>query len=242
MTAPIPSPEELFAAYAVSGDPATRNLLVERYAGFAKALARRYVNRGVPLDDLVQVAQLGLLKAVERYNPAHGAAFPTFATPTVLGEIKRHFRDKTWSMRVPRSLKDLHLRVGPAVAELHHVRGRSPTVAEIAEHIGVDEDAVLEAMEAGAAYRPNSVDAPGGSGEGQTIADTLGDGASPELAEVRVTVRALMRQLPERERTIVYLRYFEDLTQAEIAARVGVSQVHVSRLLHKALHTLGDLV
>lgn len=242
MLNPLQSSEELFATYAVSRDRATRNLLVERYAGFAKALARRYVNRGVPLDDLVQVAQLGLLKAVERYNPAHGAAFTTFATPTVLGEIKRHFRDKTWSMRVPRSLKDLHLRIGPAAAELHHLRGRSPTIAEIAEHLGVDEDAVLEAMEAGAAYRPDSVDAHGASGDGPTIADTLADGASPELADVRLAVHALMRQLPERERTIVYLRYFEDLTQAQIAERVGVSQVHVSRLLHKALHTLGDLV
>ncbi|MGQ0432762.1 MAG: SigB/SigF/SigG family RNA polymerase sigma factor [Microthrixaceae bacterium] len=242
MTDPIRSSDELFAAYATSRDPETRNLLIERYAGLAEALARRFANRGVPLDDLVQVAQLGLLKAVERYSPEHGAAFTTFATPTVLGEIKRHFRDKTWSIRVPRSIKDLHLRVGPAVAELHHLQGRSPTVAEIAAHIGVDEDAVLEAMEAGAAYRPDSVDAPAGSGDGPTIADTLRDGTSPELAEVRVTVRALMRQLPERERTVVYLRYFEDLTQAEIAARVGVSQVHVSRLLRKALHTLGDLV
>ncbi|HUS61302.1 MAG TPA: SigB/SigF/SigG family RNA polymerase sigma factor [Acidimicrobiales bacterium] len=242
MTESVPSSDELFAAYAASGDLDTRNLLVERYAGLAEALARRFANRGVPLDDLVQVAQLGLLKAVERYSTEHGAAFTTFATPTVLGEIKRHFRDKTWSIRVPRSIKDLHLRVGPAVAELHHLLGRSPTVAEIADHIGVDEDAVLEAMEAGAAYRPDSVDAPGGSGEGPTIADTLRDGASPELAEVRVTVRALMRQLPERERTVVYLRYFEDLTQAEIAERVGVSQVHVSRLLRKALQSLGDLV
>lgn len=241
MIKPAESPDDLFARYSASGDPALRNELVQHYSGLAEALARRFDHRGVPLDDLVQVAQIGLLKAVERYDATMGAAFTTFATPTILGEIKRHFRDKTWSIRVPRSIKDLHLRVTPAVSELHHLLGRSPTVAEVAEHLGADEEDVLEAMEAGAAYRPDSVDAPRAGGDGGSIGDTLRDDVRPELAETRVTVRALMQQLPERERTVVYLRYFEDLTQSEIAERVGVSQVHVSRLLRRALATLGEL-
>ncbi len=243
MTTPRESADQLLEAYLASGrDPELRNKLVECHAGLAEALARRFQHRGVPVEDLAQVAHIGLLKAVERYSPDRGAAFTTFATPTILGELKRHFRDKTWAVRVPRSVKDLHLRVAPSVSELHHLLGRSPTIAEIAEHLGADEEDVLEAMEAGAAYRPDSVDAVRTGGDsGPTIADSLTAEVSPELAETRVTVRHLMQQLPERERTVVYLRYFEDLTQAEIAERVGVSQVHVSRLLRRALETLGEL-
>lgn len=236
-----PTDEELFRDYLTSGDQEARNRLVERHVGLAEALARRFDHRGVPLDDLVQVAQIGLIKAVERFDPSHGAAFSTFATPTIIGEIKRHFRDKTWAIRVPRSIKDLHLRIAPTVAELHHELGRSPTVVEIAERVGTTEDYVLEAMEAGAAYRPDSVDAPTASGDGAPLADLLRADATPERTETRVTIRSIMARLPERERTVVYLRYFEDLTQAEIAARIGVSQVHVSRLLRKALSTLGEL-
>jgi RNA polymerase sigma-B factor len=231
---------EAFAAYRATGDEAARNRLVEGYRGLAVALARRFENRGEPLDDLVQVALIGLLKSVERYDPAHGTAFSTFATPTVLGELKRHFRDKTWSVRVPRGLKDLHVRVAPAVAELHQSFGRSPTIAELSGHLGCSEDDLLEAMEAGAAYRPGSLDAGGpddGGGPGLSELVSVGDGH--EHTDTRVTVRALMAQLPEREREIVYLRYFEDLTQSEIAERIGVSQVHVSRLLRGALERLG---
>lgn len=241
MIAKDPTDGELFQEYLSTGDHAIRNRLVERHLGLAEALARRFDRRGVPLDDLVQVAQIGLIKAVERFDPSHGASFSTFATPTIIGEIKRHFRDKTWAIRVPRSIKDLHLRVGPAVSELHHELGRSPTVPEIAERVGTTEDYVLEAMEAGAAYRPDSVDVPTAGGEGAPLADLIRAHASPDVAETRVTIRSIMAQLPERERTVVYLRYFEDLTQAEIASRIGVSQVHVSRLLRKALGRLGEL-
>lgn len=231
---------EAFAAYRATGDEAARNRLVEGYRGLAVALARRFENRGEPLDDLVQVALIGLLKSVERYDPAHGTAFSTFATPTVLGELKRHFRDKTWSVRVPRGLKDLHVRVAPAVAELHQSLGRSPTIAELSGHLGCSEDDLLEAMEAGAAYRPGSLDAGGpNDDDGPSLGERISVGDGHEHTDARVTVRALMAQLPEREREIVYLRYFEDLTQSEIAERIGVSQVHVSRLLRRALDRLG---
>ena len=240
MTKADPPESELFAKYRATGDHAIRNRLVERYSGLAVALARRFDQRGVPLDDLVQVAHIGVLNAVTRFDPDRGVNFTTFATPTVLGEIKRHFRDKTWSVRVPRSLKDLHVKVAPAVSELHQQLGRSPTIAEIADHLNSSEDDVLEAMEAGAAYRPDSIDTPSQDGDGPFLGDRISVpdkelGASDE----RVTVRALMTQLPERERTIVYMRYYEDLTQAEIAERVGVSQVHVSRLLRQSLERLG---
>lgn len=243
MNEPEPSDGELFASFRLSGDEAIRNRLVERYTGFAVALARRFENRGVPLDDLVQVAHVGVLNAVARFDPDRGVNFTTFATPTVLGEIKRHFRDKTWTVRVPRGIKDLHVRVAPAVNDLHQVLGRSPSVAEIANHLNSSEDDVLEAMEAGAAYRPDSIDTPSQDGDGPFLGDRISVpdkelGASDE----RVTVRALMTQLPERERTIVYMRYYEDLTQAEIAERVGVSQVHVSRLLRQSLEQLGRQV
>lgn len=231
---------EEFAAYRTTGDEATRNRLVEGHRGLAVALARRFEGRGEPLDDLVQVAMIGLLKAVERYDPAHGTAFTTFATPTVLGELKRHFRDKTWSVRVPRGVKDLHVRVAPAVAELHQSLGRSPTIAELSDHLGCSEDDLLEAVEAGAAYRPGSLDAGGpNDADGTSLGERIRVEDDSDHTEARVTVRALMAQLPERERAIVYLRYFEDLTQSEIAERIGVSQVHVSRLLRQALERLG---
>ena len=235
------SDRELFAGYRASGDEALRNGLVERYGGLAVSLARRFEHRGVPLDDLVQVAQIGVLNAVERYDPDRGASFTTYATATVLGELKRYFRDKTWAVRVPRGVKELHLRVGPALAELRQLLGRSPTITEIAHHLNSSEDDLLEAMEAGAAYRPDSMDASSRDGDRPTLADRFSPPTNDDdLVDTRVTVRALMAQLPDRERTVVYLRYFEDLTQAEIAERVGVSQVHVSRLLRRALDRLGE--
>jgi RNA polymerase sigma-B factor len=214
---------------------------VERYAGLAVSLARRFDQRGVPLDDLIQVAQLGVLNAVTRFDPDRGAAFTTFATATVLGELKRHFRDKTWAVRVPRGVKELHIRVGPALAELRQSLGRSPTIGELAQRLDTSEDDLLEAMEAGAAYRPDSMDAASREGDKPSLGDQLSaDEGDADLVTERITVRTLMAQLPDRERTVVYLRYFEDLTQAEIAERVGVSQVHVSRLLRRALDRLGQ--
>ena len=235
-----PTESELFAAYRATGDKKIRNRLVERYSGFAVALARRFDHRGVPMEDLVQVASIGVLNAVERYDSDREVNFTTYATPTVLGEIKRYFRDKTWAVKVPRGVKDLHVRVAPVVDELHHLLGRSPTITEIADRLDSSEDDVLEAMEAGAAYRPDSTDAGNQHKDGPGLVDRLSfPDKDLDLADTRVTVRALMAQLPQRERTIVYMRYFKDLTQAEISERIGVSQVHISRLLRQALDRLG---
>lgn len=236
-----PPESELFAAYRATRDKKIRNRLVERYSGFALALARRFDHRGVPMEDLVQVASIGVLNAVERYDSDRGVNFTTYATPTVLGEIKRYFRDKTWAVKVPRGVKDLHVRVAPVVGELHHLLGRSPTITEIADHLDSSVDDVLEAMEAGAAYRPDSTDTASQHEDGYGLTDrfSLPD-KDLSLVDTRVTIRSLMAQLPQRERTIVYMRYFEDLTQAEISERIGVSQVHVSRLLRQALDRLGQ--
>lgn len=228
----------LFSEYVSGRSQAVRNEIVERYTGLAIALARRFENRGEPLDDLIQVASMALVGAVERFDPTQGAAFSSFATPTVLGELKRHFRDKTWSVKVPRGIKELHLRINPAVAEMHAELGRGPTIPELADRLGVSDEEVIEAMEAGAAYKPAALAAPDVSGEPRD--DRILGEIDPEFGnvEARVTVRALMEKLPERERTIVYLRYFEDLTQSEIADRLDISQVHVSRLLREALARL----
>lgn len=230
--------DALFREYAQDRQQSVRNRIVERYTGLAVALARRFENRGEPLEDLIQVASMALVGAVERFDPEQGAAFSSFATPTILGELKRHFRDKTWSVKVPRGIKELHLRVGPAVAELHAALGRGPTIPELAENLGVAEEDVIEAMEAGAAYKPGALSVPDADGESREDRLLGEDDEGFANIEARVTVRSLMERLPERERTIVFLRYFEDLTQSEIADRIGVSQVHVSRLLRDALARL----
>lgn len=230
--------DALFREYSESRAQSVRNSIVERYTGLAVALARRFENRGEPLEDLIQVASMALVGAVERFDPQQGAAFSSFATPTILGELKRHFRDKTWSVKVPRGIKELHLRVSPAVAELHAALGRGPTIPELAAHLGVSDEEVVEAMEAGAAYKPGALSAPDGDGESREDRLLGEEEEGYTNIEARVTVRALMERLPDRERSIVYLRYFEDLTQSEIADRIGVSQVHVSRLLREALARL----
>jgi RNA polymerase sigma-B factor len=229
---------ELFRAYFESRTTEARNLIVERYAGLAAALARRFEQRGEPLQDLVQVANMALIGAVERFEPAQGNAFSSFATPTILGELKRHFRDKTWSIRVPRGLKELHLRITPAVSELHAELGRGPTIPELAAHLCVGEDELLEAMEAGAAYRPASLTQPSNAESAHEDRALTETESGYDNIEARLTVQALLEKLPERQRAIVSLRYFEDLTQSEIAARLGVSQVHVSRLLRDAMDRL----
>jgi RNA polymerase sigma-B factor len=219
-----------------TGDREVRNKLVEEHRGLAVALARRFEHRGEPLDDLVQVAMVGVLKAVERFDPDRGVGFGAFAVPTVIGELKRHFRDTTWSVRVPRPTKELHLRAGNVAATLQHELGRPPTVPEIAHALGVDVDALLEAMEAGSAYRSGSLDAPGGGEGSSTVGDLLpGDDDPAARAERQLLVRQLLDVLPERSRKVVYLRFFEDRTQTEIAEAVGISQMHVSRLLRQAL-------
>ncbi len=243
MTTTLPSRDEIrakFAEYGRTGDRRTRNELIEAHRALATHLARRYANRGEPLDDLVQVAFVGMLKAVERFDLERGLEFSTFATATVDGELKRHFRDKTWSIRVPRRSQELHLRLAPTVAELTQRLGRAPLVPEIARELGIRDEEVLEAMEVGGAYRSTSLDASGGDGrETGGLAERLGtlDG-NFDLAEHRVLIERALEALPEREREILRLRFFEDLTQTEIAEQVGVSQMHVSRLIARSLTIL----
>jgi RNA polymerase sigma-B factor len=230
-----------FDDYSQSRDPALRDELVTAHLGLAEYLARRFANRGEPLDDLIQVASVGLLKAVDRFDPERGLEFSTYATPTIVGELKRHFRDKGWAVRVPRRVQELHLRLGKVVSSLSQDQGRSPTIAEIAERAGASEEEVLEAMEAGRAYRFASLDAPGATGddENQTLASQLGE-EDPLLVgiEHRVALSPLIAELPRREQLILHLRFFEGLTQSEIAGRLGISQMHVSRLLARSLARL----
>jgi len=229
-----------FGAYRRTGDRRLRDELVEDHAPLAHFLAGRFANRGESRDDLVQVALVGLFKAVERFDPGRGLQFSTFATPTILGELKRHFRDRGWAVRVPRRVQELHLQLGRVISALGQEKGRSPTPAEVAERAGVSEESVLEAMEAGSLYRLVSLDgsvAP--DDEGSELGSCLGDD-DPEFERIehRAEIADLLSVLPERERRIVELRFFESMTQSEIAERVGVSQMHVSRLLTRSLERL----
>jgi RNA polymerase sigma-B factor len=217
---------------------------VDRFLPLARQLARRYQRGGEPLDDLVQVASLGLLKAIDRFDPARETAFSSFAVPTILGELKRHFRDKGWSVRVPRDLQELAVRVERVGEELGRTLGRAPTTTEIAESIGATTEQVLEAREAAGAYRAVSLDRPRDDDEEDTagVADAVGiEDPGFRLAEASATVERLMRVLTDREREVLRLRFEEDLTQSEIGARVGVSQMHVSRLIRQSVARLRDV-
>jgi RNA polymerase sigma-B factor len=237
---------EKFAAFAETRDPKLRDELIEAHLGLAEYLARRFANRGEPTDDLVQVASLGLLKAVDRFDPSREVEFSTYATHTVVGELKRHFRDKGWAVRAPRRMQELYLRLGKIIATLSQEIGRSPTIPELAAEAQVSEEEVLEALEAGQAYRFASLDAPGGGGgdgdeDGDSLASHLGDEDSGMIdAERRATLEPLLNRLPKREQAILHLRFFDGLTQSEIAKRLGISQMHVSRLLARSLAQLRD--
>jgi RNA polymerase sigma-B factor len=223
---------ELFHQFRRTRSRRIRNELVERHMGLAAHVARRFGRRGPSDDDLRQVAFLALVKAVDRFDPERNVAFSTFAGRTIEGEIKRHFRDHTWTVRVPRSAKETHLRLRRATDELTQQLGRSPTVAQLAEHVGIDTDEVLEGIAAGSAYSTSSLDAPAGEdGEGRQLGGE--DERLGQVADVTL-VAELMTSLPEREREIVRLRFFEELSQSEIADRVGISQMHVSRLLRRS--------
>jgi len=221
--------------------PRVRARVIEAYLPLAHHLARRYRGRSEHLDDLLQVAGIGLIKAVDGYDAAHGAAFTSYAIPMILGELKRHFRDKTWSIRVPRRLQELTLLIGPATAQLSQRLGHSPTVAELAAHLEVRDDDIVEALGSANAYHPPSLNAPvthldGTRGE---WADIIG-GPDPAMdrAENRIALRPLIARLPEREQRILALRFFDNMTQSQIAAELGLSQMHVSRLLGNALSML----
>jgi RNA polymerase sigma-B factor len=242
------SPEERerlrnkFVEYRDSHDRRLRNELIEAHKSLAMHLARRFANRGEPFDDLLQVAYLGMLKAVERFDPERNLEFSTFATATVEGELKRHFRDKTWSVRVPRRPQELHLRLGAAINDLSQRLKRPPRIPELAEELGVAEEDVLEAMEVGGAYRSTSIDSrPSENSETLTLEGRLGeDDHGFDLAEHRVLLERVIEELPEREQMIIRLRFFEEMTQTEIAQQVGISQMHVSRLLARTLSVLRD--
>ena len=224
-----------------AGDTQAREQLAERFLPLARQLARRYQRADEPLDDLVQVASLGLLKAIDRFDPAREVAFSSYAVPTILGELKRHFRDRTWSVRVPRDLQELALRVDKAVATLSRDLRRQPSVPEISEAVGASEEQVLEALEAAGAYRATSFDAPRSNEDdaGDSLADAVGGEESGfDLAEDRATLERLMAAITPREREVLRLRFVEDLTQAEIGARIGVSQMQVSRLIRQSLARL----
>ena len=232
-----------FETFAGTRDAALRDELIEAHLGLAEYLARRFANRGEPLDDLVQVASLGLVKAVERFDPSRGLEFTTFATPTIVGELKRHFRDKGWAVRVPRRVQELHLRVTRVIDDLTLELGRSPTVQEIAQRAGTTEDEVIEAIDAGSAYRSASLDAGrSDDDEGPGLLGQLGE-VDPGLAraERRAALGPLISELPEREQVMLYLRFYEGMTQSEIAKRLGISQMHVSRLLSRSLQQLREL-
>jgi RNA polymerase sigma-B factor len=231
----------LFERYLDKRDPVDRELLVERFLPLARQLARRYQRPEEPFDDLFQVACLGLVKAIDRFDLSRDVAFSSYAVPTILGEIKRYFRDRTWSVRVPRDLQELALRVDRKVSELSTDLRRQPTVREIAASVGIEEEDVLEALEASGAYRATSLSTPRGNEDeaGDTLGDTVGtseDGFG--LAEDRATLEQLMRAVTPREREVLRLRFEEDLTQAEIGERIGVSQMQVSRIIRQSIARL----
>jgi len=228
---------EKFAEFAATRDPALRDDLVTAHLGLAHQLARRFVNRGESYDDLVQVASMAIVKSVDRFDPDRGVEFSTFATRTVLGELKRHFRDKGWAVRAPRRIQELYLELGQTVGSLSQELGRSPTVAELAAATGASEESVLEALEAGQGYRTSSIDAP--DRQEETLAERIG-GEDPTFGNVddRSILAPALARLAPREQTILRLRFADGLTQSEIASRIGVSQMHVSRLLAASLERL----
>ena len=237
---------EIFTAYQAASEEDERHKhrerLVAQHIGLVEFLARRFRNRGEPVEDLIQVGTIGLLKAIDRFDLDREVEFSTYATPTIVGELKRHFRDKGWAVRVPRRLQELHLELTKTVGNLAHDLGRSPTVEEIAETAGISEEEVLEGLEIAQAYNFTSLDAPIDSEDGTTsFADQLGgEDEQLENLEYRASLAPEMAKLPERERKIVYLRFFKGLTQSEIASRLGISQMHVSRLLTRTLAQLRE--
>ncbi|HEX8856949.1 MAG TPA: SigB/SigF/SigG family RNA polymerase sigma factor [Thermoleophilaceae bacterium] len=231
----------LFLEYQSTGDMAAREELVERFLPLARRLARKYERMNEPFEDLLQVASVGLVKAIDRYEPGQGTAFASYAVPTILGEIKRYFRDSGWAVHVPRGVQERVLRVNQAIEKLSPELGRSPTPAEVSAELGDDLEDVLEAMEAGGAYNTISLEAPLGTEDPDsgTYADSVGDlDDRYDRVEMSDTLSRAMKAVPERERMILFLRFNEGLTQSEIAERLGISQMHVSRLIRRTLDRL----
>jgi RNA polymerase sigma-B factor len=232
---------DLLVRYHECGDLAAREELVERFLPLARDLALRYTYSDEAFDDLLQVASLGLIKAIDRFDPGRGTKFTSYAAPTILGELKRHFRDKGWSLHVPRELQERTLAVGHATELLSKALGRSPKVREVAEHLGCSVEQVLEAQEAAASYEAASLDAPVARDDDESAAlvDTLGgEDNAYELVEDREAIARTWKELPDVERSVLELRFMHDLNQREIGERIGYSQMHVSRLLRRALSRL----
>ena len=241
-----PAPERTRADYALlmrfreNGDDAARDELVERFLPLARQLARRYARPNEPIDDLFQVASMGLLKAIDRFDPSRGNAFSTFAVPTIVGELKRYFRDTGWAVHVPRPIQERIGQVNRAVNDLSRELGRSPTPAELAAKLGLSPEEVLEALEAAKAFDAVSLDMPRGSDdEGSAYAETVGAHDERfEMVEYNAVIEPTMAALPQRDRLILRLRFERDLTQSEIAERLGISQMHVSRIIRRSLDRL----
>jgi RNA polymerase sigma-B factor len=253
LSSPAPQQREelrrLHERYLQTTDPEERDRLRERlvagYEGLVHFLARRFQNRGEPLEDIVQVGFLGLIKAIDRFDPSLGNEFTTFATPTILGEIKRYFRDKGWAIRFPRRLQELYQQVVRVNEEMKNQLGRQPSMAEVAERLGVEQDDVLEAMEMSSAFTPVSIDSTtgGDDDDGRQLSEAVG-GEDPNLdrVEMRQVLDRAMQHLNERERRIMIMRFFDEMSQSEVAKRLGISQMHVSRLQRAALEHLREIL
>ena len=228
--------DALLIAYHRTGDEAAREQALVELMPLVRALASRYSGRGEPLEDLVQVGSVGLIKAVDRFDVDRGVEFSSYAVPTIVGEIRRHFRDKAWAMHVPRRLKELSVRLSRVLDELTTELGRSPTIAELAEAVGVEEEEVIDALDSSHAYSTRSLHAPFDDEGDESLADRLGMEESGYVdVEDSSLVDAGLDALDDRERRIVELRFFHEMTQSQIAAELGISQMHVSRLLRRAL-------
>ena len=232
----------LLRKYHQEGDLHAREQLIEQYMSLVRSLARRYSYRGEQLEDLVQIGAIGLIKAIDRFDLERGVELTTYATPNIIGEIKRHFRDKSWSVRVPRGLQELNVQLSRLMEQLTVQLGRSPTIAELAKASGSEEEEVLEALESGRAYSSVSLSSGGGGGDGDEDLDPLESIGTEErqyeVSEDRAVLAPGFKALDERERKILQLRFFDGLTQSQIAQQVGISQMHVSRLIRRSLEKI----
>ena len=235
------SERELLTRVRNDKDPAAREELITRYLPLVRSLARRFASRGQPVEDLIQVGSIGLIKAIDRFDLDRGVELSTYATPTIMGEIKRYFRDKGWAVKVPRALQDLNVRLNRIVEQLTVDLQRSPTIAELAEAAQVSEEEVVEALESGRAYSSVSIFSGGANEEEESLEllDCLGqEEQAYEIVEQRRFLAPALERLDPRERLILHLRFFEGMTQTQVAARIGISQMHVSRLIRKSIDNL----
>jgi RNA polymerase sigma-B factor len=248
MTTSAPAPgssgapdRELLRRYHEQGDVSAREELVERHLPLVRSLARRYAGRGESIEDIEQVGAIGLIKAIDRYELERDVALTTYATPNVVGEIKRHFRDRGWTIRIPRALQELNVKMSGAVERLTVRLGRSPTISELARELDATPEQVLEAVEAGSAYSPVSLSASPGNEEDLDLMEVIGtEDEGYARSEERASLEPALGELPDREREILRMRFEEGLTQTQIADRVGLSQMHVSRLIRRSLETMRE--